>query len=82
MWMRGLEGAVRVRCPECCEADWRTRIELDSNRPFTCYMCLCRSPKPLLAQGLKEGCATRLRSVGRRVGGLFRRRGREDGAVV
>jgi hypothetical protein len=82
MWMRGLEGAVRVRCPECCEADWRTRIELESDRPFICYMCLCRSPKPLPAQGLKEGCAARLRSVGRRVGSIFRRRNGEDGAVV
>ncbi|QDH72975.1 hypothetical protein [Brevundimonas sp. M20] len=80
--MRGLEGAVRVRCPGCCEADWRTRIELESDRPFICYMCLCRSPKPLPAQGLKEGCAARLRSVGRRVGGIFRRRNGEDGAVV
>ncbi|WP_420471744.1 MULTISPECIES: hypothetical protein [unclassified Brevundimonas] len=82
MWMRGLEGAVRVRCPECFEADWRTRVELDSGRAFICYMCLCRSAEPLPARGLKEGCVTRLQSVGRRVGGLFRRRDREDGAVV
>ncbi|RZJ27825.1 MAG: hypothetical protein EON85_10400 [Brevundimonas sp.] len=80
--MRGLEGAVRVRCPECCEADWRTRIELDSGRPFTCYMCLCRSPKPLLARGLKEGCTTRLAHIGSTVRGRFRRRDREDGAAV
>ncbi|MDQ8028347.1 MAG: hypothetical protein REJ23_06445 [Brevundimonas sp.] len=80
--MRGLEGAVRVRCPECCEADWRTRIELDSGRPFTCYMCLCRSPKPLLARGIRDGCSSRLSSVSRRVRGLFRRRDGEDGAVV
>lgn len=81
MWMRGLEGAVRVRCPECFEADWRTRIELDSGRPFTCYMCLCRNPKPLFAKGLTEGCATRLTAVGRRVRGLFRRRGGQDAVV-
>ena len=81
MWMRGLQGAVRVRCPECCEAYWRTLIELDSGRPFTCYMCLCRSPQPLMAKGLTEGCATRLKSVGRRVSVLFRRR-HDDGARV
>ncbi|RZJ45643.1 MAG: hypothetical protein EON87_07005 [Brevundimonas sp.] len=82
MWMRGLEGAVRVRCPHCLEADWRTRIELDAGRPFTCYMCLCRSARPLPAQGLKEGCATRLAHVGRRVRGLFRKRDSENGASV
>ncbi|HEY0927710.1 hypothetical protein [Brevundimonas sp.] len=82
MWMRGLEGAVRVRCPECFEADWRTRIELDSGRVFTCYMCLCRSEKPLPAKGFKEGCATRLASVGRRVRDLFHKRDGRDGAVV
>lgn len=82
MWMRGLEGAVRVRCPHCFEADWRTRIELDGCRPFTCYMCLCRSDKPLLAQGLKEGCTTRLAHMGSAVRGLFRRRDREGGAPV
>jgi hypothetical protein len=82
MWMRGLEGAVRVRCPECCEADWRTRIELDSGRPFICYMCLCRSEKPLPARGIKDGCSSRLMTVSRRVRGLFRRRDDQDGAVV
>lgn len=81
MWMRGLEGAVRVRCPECCEADWRTRIELESGRPFTCYMCLCRSPKPLPARGLSEGCATRLTTVSRRFRSLFRKRGGQDAVV-
>jgi hypothetical protein len=50
MWMRGLEGAERVRCPHCLEADWRTRIELDGSRPFICYMCLWRGDKPLPAR--------------------------------
>lgn len=74
MVMKGLQGAVRVRCPHCLEADWRTQIELDSPRPFTCYMCLCRSDRPLPAKGLREGCATRLAHLGTTVGGLFRKR--------
>jgi hypothetical protein len=83
MWMRGLEGAERVRCPHCLEADWRTRIELDGSRPFICYMCLWRGDKPLPARGgLKEGCATRLAHMGHAVRELFRKRDREDGAAV
>ncbi|WP_291835431.1 hypothetical protein [Brevundimonas sp.] len=82
MWMRGLEGAVRVRCPHCFEADWRTRIELDGCRPFTCYMCFWRSDKPLPARGLIEGCTTRLAHMSGAVRGLFRRRDNEGGARV
>ena len=81
MWMRGLEGAVRVRCPHCLEADWRTRIELDSPRPFTCYMCLCRSDRPLPAGGLREGCTARLAKLGGAVSGLFRKGGGHNAPV-
>lgn len=82
MWLRDLDGVVQVRCPHCCEADWRTRIELESGRPFICYMCLVRSDAPLPARGFKEGCVTRLQSVGRRVRGLLGRRENEGGAVI
>lgn len=55
--------ALRVRCPHCRAIDWRTPVQLAGARPFTCYICLGGSDRPLPVRSHPVGCAARLRTL-------------------
>ena len=60
MGLSDLERLVRVCCPHCLQADWRTRAAFQTSRAFTCYACLSVSEQPATPRGRRQGCAARL----------------------